>query len=71
MSKLKTVCEISFINLPLFFSHPLVHQPTSVRDGNSSSISVLAHVNQNLEVEEGAFRFLVKQVNGKPKDGNL
>ena len=49
----------------LCYSNPLVHQPKSVRGGNPSSISVLVHVNQNLEVEESAFRFLVSQVNGK------
>ena len=51
--------------LLLCSSNPLVHQPKTVQDGNPSSISVLVHVDQNLEVDESAFRFLVSQVNGK------
>ena len=50
------------------YSNPVTHQPKSVRDGNSSSISVLAHVNENLELDEDAFRFLVSQVNSGVKN---
>ena len=45
-----------------FFSNPMQYQPKSVRDGNSSSISVLAHVDHNLELNRESFRFLVSQV---------
>ena len=34
----------------------------SVKDGNSASISVLVHVDDQLALEESAFEFLVAQV---------
>jgi len=42
--------------------HPAVNQPKSVKDGNPSSISALVQVDNNLELDESAFRLLVEQV---------
>ena len=43
-------------------SHPATHHPVSVALGNSTSISAMVQVDDNLEFSEEAFRFLIDQI---------
>ena len=43
-------------------SNPATHHPVSVVEGNSTSISAMVQVDDNLELNEEAFRFLINQI---------
>ena len=43
-------------------SNPATHHPVSLVQGNSTSISAMVQVEDNLEFSEEAFRFLIDQI---------
>ena len=50
------------IGMILISSNPATHHPVSVVQGNSTSISAMVQVDNNLEFSEEAFRFLINQI---------
>ena len=43
-------------------SNPATHHPVSVSLGNSTSISAMVQVDDNHQLDEEAFRFLLRQI---------
>ena len=43
-------------------SNPATHHPVSVVQGNSTSISAMVQVDDNLELNEEAFKFLINHL---------